>query len=117
MKISLKTEELTQFIASIVILIYLDVNISWWLWPVVFLLPDIGMLGYLVNPRIGAWTYNIFHLKSIALVVLAAGYFFDVKELAVAGVILFGHAAMDRTLGYGLKYPDSFKHTHLGMMN
>jgi hypothetical protein len=24
------------------------------------------------------------------------------------------HVAVDRALGYGLKYPDSFAHTHLG---
>ena len=117
MKISLKLEELTQFIASIVVLTYLDVDISWWLWPVVFLAPDIGMRGYLANPKIGAWTYNILHYKSVALIVLAIGFYLGFEALTVAGVVLFGHAAMDRTLGYGLKYPDDFKHTHLGMMS
>ncbi len=117
MKLSLQLEELTQFIASIIILIYLDVDISWWLWPIVFLSPDIGMLGYLVNPGVGAWTYNFFHYKGVALIVLAFGFFLGIKVLIIAGVILLGHAAMDRALGYGLKYSDSFKHTHLGTMN
>lgn len=31
----------------------------------------------------------------------------------LAGVILFAHASMDRIFGYGLKYADDFKHTHL----
>ncbi len=117
MKISLQVEELTQFVAAIAVLAFLEVNVSWWLWPIIFLAPDIGMIGYLANPKIGSWTYNFFHFKSIALVVIAFGFFIESKELLVAGIVLFGHAAMDRMLGYGLKFPDSFKHTHLGMMN
>lgn len=27
---------------------------------------------------------------------------------------LFAHIGMDRLLGYGLKYPTGFRHTHLG---
>jgi hypothetical protein len=34
--------------------------------------------------------------------------------LALAGVIMLGHSSFDRVLGYGLKYGDSFRHTHLG---
>jgi hypothetical protein len=34
--------------------------------------------------------------------------------LSVIGVILFGHSAMDRIFGYGLKFDDDFKNTHLG---
>ena len=30
----------------------------------------------------------------------------------LAGTVLLGHSAFDRVLGYGLKYPDAFKHTH-----
>jgi hypothetical protein len=38
------------------------------------------------------------------------------QPLQLAGLILFGHSSMDRVLGYGLKYSDSFQHTHLGML-
>ena len=34
----------------------------------------------------------------------------------LAGIILFGHSSFDRILGYGLKYTDSFKNTHLGSL-
>jgi hypothetical protein len=27
-------------------------------------------------------------------------------------LIWFAHIGIDRALGYGLKYPDAFKHTH-----
>ena len=75
------------------------------------------MLGYLVNPRLGAYLYNIFHHKGIALLVGAAGLLTKQPVLMLAGVILFGHAAMDRTMGYGLKYTTSFKQTHLGTLS
>ena len=42
------------------------------------------------------------------------GAFFINSWLMLVGIILFGHSCMDRMLGFGLKYPDSFKNTHLG---
>ena len=41
-------------------------------------------------------------------------YFGELNAAELAGLILFGHAAWDRLLGYGLKYNDSFHKTHLG---
>lgn len=114
MKQLLQTEELFQFLASIVSLYFLPVHLNWWLWIILFLLPDISMLGYLINTRLGAITYNVFHHKGFGLTILAIGFFSGTLWIEVAGIILFGHSAMDRTMGYGLKYPDSFKHTHLG---
>ncbi|MEO5584504.1 MAG: DUF4260 family protein [Flavobacteriales bacterium] len=32
----------------------------------------------------------------------------------MASVILYGHSCMDRVFGFGLKFGDSFQHTHLG---
>jgi hypothetical protein len=72
------------------------------------------MLGYLVNARIGAILYNLIHHKALAIALSIAGYFFGVHELTLAGVVLFAHSSMDRVFGYGLKYADDFKHTHLG---
>jgi hypothetical protein len=34
--------------------------------------------------------------------------------LLVAGSLLLFHSSVDRVLGYGLKFPDSFSDTHLG---
>lgn len=30
------------------------------------------------------------------------------------GIVMFAHSSFDRVLGYGLKYCDNFKNTHLG---
>lgn len=89
-------------------------ELSWWWFLGLFLLPDIGMIGYLVGEKIGAWTYNLFHHRTIATVLFFAGYFFKNQALEVNGIILFSHIAFDRIMGYGLKYEKGFKFTHLG---
>ena len=89
-------------------------ELSWWWFLGLFLLPDIGMIGYLVGEKIGAWTYNLFHHRTIATVLFFAGYFFKNQALEVSGIILFSHIAFDRIMGYGLKYEKGFNFTHLG---
>ncbi|MDC7997277.1 DUF4260 domain-containing protein [Gilvibacter sediminis] len=112
MKLSLKLEELAQFGLAIYLFSLLD--FAWWWFPALLLTPDVGMLGYIANARIGALTYNLFHHKGVAIAVYMFGVIFQNQELLLAGCILFGHSAMDRLMGYGLKYPDSFQNTHLG---
>lgn len=108
----LKIEELGQFLLSIVL--FSQLNFNWWLFPALILLPDLSMLGYLINTKTGAWIYNFFHHKMLTVLLLSIGFWFDISLLSLSGVILFGHSAMDRIFGYGLKYSDDFKHTHLG---
>ena len=87
---------------------------SWWWFVGLFFVPDISMLGYLVNPKIGAFFYNLFHHLGVAVLVFLAGKYFAMPEVEVAGIILFSHSAFDRIMGYGLKYSDSFQNKHLG---
>ena len=103
-----------MFAASI--FAFSNTSFSWWWYPALILLPDIGMLGYVVNTRIGALTYNLFHHKAIALGVWILGLYMGNEWIELSGIILFGHASMDRIFGYGLKYPDHFQHTHLGWL-
>ncbi|MGJ8665706.1 MAG: DUF4260 domain-containing protein [Patiriisocius sp.] len=112
MKTILKIEELALFITGIVLFSTLEMN--WWWFPVLLLLPDVGMLGYLINTKAGAFFYNLFHHRAISVVLLLIGYFYEQNGILLAGIIMFSHIAFDRMLGYGLKYPDSFKNTHLG---
>jgi hypothetical protein len=74
------------------------------------------MIGYLVNTKTGAFFYNLFHHKGIAIVVYLAGIYFKNNAIQLAGIILFSHSSMDRIFGYGLKYDTGFKFTHLGDM-
>jgi hypothetical protein len=112
MKTILKLEELAMFVLGIFMFGLL--GYSWWLFPVLILTPDIGMLGYLVNYKIGATVYNIFHHKGIAILLYFLGMYLSVPIVQLIGVIVFSHASMDRIFGYGLKYERGFKYTHLG---
>jgi hypothetical protein len=112
MKNTLKLEELAQFLLGIAL--FYQLSYAWWVFPALLLLPDIGMLGYFLGTKVGALTYNLFHNKAIAIFFILTGLFLWGEAVALAGIILFSHSAMDRTLGFGLKYSDSFKNTHLG---
>jgi hypothetical protein len=74
------------------------------------------MLGYLVSTRIGAFTYNLFHHRELALALLATGFLMHLDILMTGGIRLVAHSSFDRMLGYGLKFTDDFKHISLGWM-
>ena len=110
----LKLEELAMTALAIYALSFHTLGLSVWIWILLFFTPDIGMLGYLVNSKFGAIIYNLFHHKGIAILILAIGYFTETEILMSIGILLFAHSSFDRIMGYGLKYPTDFKHTHLG---
>lgn len=100
------------FIASIYLYFHLDNELVWLL--VLFLTIDLFMLGYLVNPRVGAHVYNLGHSLAIPLVLLVLGVYLAHPLLVAAGLIWAAHIGWDRALGYGLKLESGFTHTHLG---
>ncbi len=108
----LKLEEAAMF--ALALAAYADLGLPWWLFAVLLLAPDVGALGYLASPRIGAATYNFAHHKAVAIVAYIAGLSLNLDWLVITGIIIFAHSSMDRVLGYGLKYADSFQNTHLG---
>jgi len=112
MKNLLKLEEAFMFGLSIFLFSKLDY--AWWWYPVLILAPDLSMIGYLLNTRIGALTYDFIHHKGLGIALWILGVVISNQLLQLIGLILFGHSSMDRALGYGLKYPDSFHNTHLG---
>jgi hypothetical protein len=112
MKILLKLEDAAELILSVFLFTYLD--FAWWYYPALLLLPDLSMIGYLFNTSVGAILYNIAHHKGTAITIGIIGFVLTSQGLLLAGIIFFGHTAMDRLLGYGLKYSDNFQHTHLG---
>ena len=111
MKTTLKLEELVMFFLGIFAFNQLDS--AWWWFLILILTPDIGMLGYLINTKIGAIVYNVFHYKGLAILIYLIGIYYLNDIVKLIGVILFSHASFDRIFGYGLKYFDNFKHTHL----
>ena len=112
----LKLEELAQLAITLVALYYQPLEFRWWTWIILFLLPDVSMLGYLINTSVGAISYNLFHHKFIAILILGIGWYMSIPIVTLSGLLLYGHSSFDRVMGYGLKYFDSFKHTHLGTL-
>jgi hypothetical protein len=86
---------------------------SWLLFAVFFLAPDLFMLGYLVNRKIGAAAYNLVHTYTAPLLVFSILWLANSPTQLPFVLIWLAHIGMDRMLGYGLKYPTAFKDTHL----
>lgn len=112
MKTIIKLEELGLFILGIYFFSLL--SYQWWWFLVLILAPDFSMLGYAINNKTGAFLYNLFHHKGIAVLLYILGSYFKIELVQLIGIILFSHAAMDRVFGYGLKYETGFEDTHLG---
>jgi len=112
MKTTLKLEELALFLLGV--FIFSQLPFAWWWFLVLILAPDIGMIGYAFGNKIGAFTYNLFHHRGIAVLLILLGIHLHSDITQLIGTILFSHAAMDRIFDYGLKYDKGFKFTHLG---
>ena len=112
MKNLLKIEELFLFGLALFLFSELDYSLGWY--AVLFFAPDLSILGYLMNPQIGSWAYNLIHHKALAVALYVLGSLLSIPWLMFAGTILLGHSSLDRVFGYGLKYPDAFQNTHLG---
>jgi hypothetical protein len=95
------------------VLIYQQDQFSWILFAALFLAPDLSMLGYLSDVRVGAAVYNFAHTFFTPGVLLAIAILAPKRQLLPFAVIWIAHIAFDRMLGFGLKYPTRFKDTHL----
>lgn len=115
MNLLLKLEEAAIFVLCV--FLFSQLPFEWWWFPALLLLPDIAMVGYILNPKIGAYVYNLFHHRLTAAAVACYGLSSGNAYWQLAAIILFAHIAMDRLMGYGLKYEDSFYHTHLGVVH
>ena len=107
----LRIEEATLF--TLTLFAYQHLHASWLVFAILFLTPDLFMLGYLANTRLGAATYNLAHTLTLPLALLLAGYIQHWHVPEALALIWTAHIFLDRLLGYGLKYPTFFKDTHL----
>jgi hypothetical protein len=107
----LRLEEALLLIVAI--FAYQHLHYSWLLFALLFLTPDLFMLGYLLNVRLGAAIYNLAHTLTFPLAVLLISYLQHWHLGPAIALIWTAHIAFDRLLGYGLKYPTCFKDTHL----
>jgi hypothetical protein len=108
----LRLEGLVLFIGMT--LLYYIWDGSWWVYALLFFVPDVSFAGYLGGPRIGALVYNTAH-SYLAPVAMMTGGFATASPLVLSiAMIWLAHIGFDRALGYGLKYAAGFSFTHLG---
>lgn len=113
-KIMLRIEALMILIGAATI--YGLSDFGWGRFALLFLVPDLSMAGYLIGPRVGAIIYNTGHSHILPLICLAMGSMMDMAAATTIGLIWIAHIGFDRALGYGLKYPNGFGYTHLGLL-
>lgn len=108
----LKLEGLAVFLLALTI--FWQQSFSWSLFWSTVLLPDLALFGYLANAKVGAQLYNITHSKLLPSALAVAAIVMGNALFSALALIWFVHIGFDRMLGYGLKYPEGFKVTHLG---
>ncbi|KRA96879.1 hypothetical protein ASD83_16400 [Devosia sp. Root685] len=88
---------------------------SWLVFGLLFLAPDLFMLGYLRSARVGAMTYNLAHTYVAPALLALLGLFVGPLAFGLAAIWV-AHIGFDRMLGYGLKLNGGFEQTHLGLI-
>jgi hypothetical protein len=87
---------------------------TWGLYLALFFIPDLSFAFFLITKKIGAIAYNVFHHQGVLVLLFLIGYFLKEDSIMKIALIFLSHSTFDRVAGYGLKYFDSFDHTHLG---
>jgi hypothetical protein len=77
-----------------------------------FLVPDLSLLGFAINPRVGAISYNAVHTETLPIILGVVGILSGSDVPVQVALIWLAHIGLDRMLGYGLKYPTAFNETH-----
>lgn len=112
MKILLKIENLMLLLISLYIYFSIfDFSIMMFL--LLLFVPDISMFGYIINTKIGSYLYNSCHHLLLPTLLLLLGLWLNQSTILMVSLIWLSHIFMDRLLGYGLKFPNSFHDTHL----
>ena len=108
----LRIEGFALLIAAL--LFYAHRDFGWALFAALFLAPDLSFVAYLLGPKTGALAYNTMHSTLGPLCLGTFGIALAQPTMLAIAAIWLAHIGFDRALGYGLKYSDSFSHTHLG---
>lgn len=96
-----------------ILFIYFQLDFSLWLFLLLLFVPDVTLVGYLINNKLGSIIYNMGHNLIVPLILLGAAFLLDWDVLLSISCIWLAHISMDRFLGYGLKYEHSFHGTHM----
>ena len=111
MRTMLRAEGVAVLAASVAL--FFDRGGDWPLLVALFLAPDLAMLGYLAGPAAGSRAYNVLHHYGPPVLLFTAATIAGRSLGADVALVWLAHIGLDCTLGYGLKYPTAFRHTHL----
>ena len=111
LRILLRLEGAAIAVAAIVL--FVDIDASWWIFVALILAPDLAFVAYAAGPRVGAAAYNLTHNLILPIALATAGVLTDSNPTTAVALTWLTHIGVDRLLGYGLKYPTAFKDTHM----
>lgn len=111
-RILLRFESAAVFLLSP--LLYGWLGESWWLALILFFAPDLSFITLAAGPRTGATVYNLAHSYLLPASLAAIAIVLDSDLTLAIALIWSAHIALDRTIGYGLRYTFTGpKETHL----
>ena len=110
-RLALHLEGLAALVTSVVL--YAEFGQSWLLFILLLFTPDLAFIPYMLNVELGRKIYNLVHWYVLPLLLGTAAVLTDWSLGIALALIWSAHISLDRTIGYGLKYPGDFKDTHL----
>jgi Domain of unknown function (DUF4260) len=110
-RVLLRLEGLVLFACAIALYVREDYSILALV--VLFLAPDLSFVGLAGGPRIGAVAYDAAHTYVGPILLASVSAIVEWDAGVMLGLIWLAHIGIDRALGYGLRYPDAFRETHL----
>ena len=109
-RIFLHLEGLAMLLAAL--FLYGTLHFGWGTFALFLLAPDLAIIAYAINKRVGQIIYNLVHTTIFPLA-LAIYSIMNANNVGLqASLIWFAHIGMDHLFGYGFKYPGQFKETH-----
>jgi hypothetical protein len=102
-------------LAASLLAYFIALHGHWGFFALLILAPDLSLLGYAAKNhlRSAAMLYNCAHNYALpALLALVAWEGHSPLSAQIASIWI-AHIGLDRLLGFGLKYPEAFKPTHI----
>src|SRR5271154_4537752 len=97
-RVLLQMEGAAVFALSLFLYHFIGAGWIWFL--VLFLWPDISMVGYLANARLGASLYNLAHTEVLAAALAGIAVNLHRAEAMAFALIWMVHIGFDRMLGF-----------------
>ncbi len=109
-RLLLHLEGLVLLVSALVM--YANQQFSWGTFALFLLTPDLAIIPYAINKRVGQIVYNLAHTIIFPLALVLYSVMTSNALGLQVSLIWFAHIGMDHLFGYGFKYPGSFKETH-----